>query len=153
MKKIREYDEGWVENQSPMALWVKIVAAVVVALIVACAGSFVFRWLNTGANVISPENVTQQWQFAYEYDRSLTAIAQNWCTAKTVEDQATGDAKDQRVSQRVAQENLYRAKEAQYDAALANAFKAKLVRPPDVPAQAPTLEQKVLSLGLQCGSN
>jgi hypothetical protein len=148
--KLGDYNEGWLRNQRPGVLAVKIVGAVLALSLVICGAGWVFGWFKAASDVVGPDNVQKQWEFAYEYDRSLTAVANNWCTAKKAEDAATGDAKDQRVTQRIAQENLYASRKAQYDAALANAFKAGLVAPPDVPRVAPTLQEKVQSLRLEC---
>jgi len=121
------------------------------ALIVTGIGFFA-GWFQAGVEVVSPANVKEQWAFAYSYDRSLSALAGTWCSAKTAEAAETDpDYRSQRITQRLAYENQYRSVEAQYDAALANAFKAKLVKPSDVPTVAPTLDQKVQKLGLHCG--
>lgn len=115
---------------------------VVVAVIALTAASLALGWFGTAAHVISPQNVTSQWQFAYDYDRSLTAIAGQVCVAKqAVASASTTDERTQRESQLLAITNNYLRVEAEYDARLANAFEAKLVRPSDVPAQAPTLAQ------------
>lgn len=125
-----------------------LVALVVVLTVV----GFAAGWFRAGVEVISPANVKEQWAFAYSYDRSLGALAGTWCSAKTAEVAETNpDYRSQRTTQRLAYENQYRNVEAQYDAALANAFKAKLVKPSDVPVVAPTLDQKIQSLGLRCG--
>lgn len=148
--RLSNYNGTWLENQTPGKLAVKAVGAVLVLSLLICGAGWIFGWLKTGADVVGPDNVKKQWEFAYEYDRALGAIANNWCSIKKAEDVAVGDAKEQRTSQRLAQETLYASRKAEYDAALANAFKAGLVAPPDVPKQAPTLQEKVSSLRLEC---
>lgn len=114
-------------------------AAVVLGTIVAL---FLLTWLLTLLGIIGPQNVKAQWQFAYDYDNSLRAIAGNVCQARADEAKATTDIeRNQRTSQRIAQETNYRRVEAQYDAQLQDAFRAKLVKPADVPTQAPTLAE------------
>ena len=152
MRRIGEYDEeyveGYVKRQTPLSLTLKILA-VVVGLSICLGGvGWALGWFKTGVDIISPDNVKKQWEFAYTYDESLTAIANNWCTFKRAEDAETDrEVKPQRVSQRLAVETQYRNVQASYDAALDNAFKAKLVAPPDVPRRAPTLEAKVAATG------
>lgn len=147
-RRIGDYDQDYVENQTPWKLLIKIAAGVFVVVMVLCAGNWLFGWFKTGADVIGPGNVTKQWEFAYTYHESLKQIANNWCTMKKAEDAETDrEVKPQRVSQRLAVETQYRTVQAQYDAALDNAFKAKLVAPPDVPRRAPTLEQTVAETG------
>lgn len=92
--------------------------------------------------------VTAQWQFAYDYEASLGASASNWCTALADEQSARSeDVRVQLSLQRRAIEQNYNRIKAEYDGRLRDAFRAKLVKPPDVPNQAPTLEEKVAQLG------
>lgn len=142
---------GWLRKQTPGGLFLKVVGVFILLSLFFGIIGFFGGWFNTAAKVVSPANVEKQWDFAYSYNNQLGAIAGNWCSAKQAEAAATGDAKDQRVTQRLAQENLYRTREAEYNAALQNAFKAKLVKPTDVPPVAPTLDQEIASLGLTCG--
>lgn len=109
-------------------------------------GILVLAWVLFLSSIFFPSNVSEQWRFAYEYNRSLIATSQNVCQARKDEAAATDPTvKSQRGSQRIAYEQNYRRIEAEYDARLANAFEAKLVRPADVPLQAPTLEQELLA--------
>jgi len=149
--KLESYDGTWLGSQTPGKLVLKVVGAVLALSLVICGAGWIFGWFKTAADVVGPDNVRKQWEFAYEYDRSLTAIANNWCSFKKTED-ATNDAeaKPQWTSMRLAQETLYNGRKAEYDAALANAFKAGLVAPPDVPEVAPTLQEKVQDLRLEC---
>ncbi len=107
------------------------------------ATAWALGWIGAGARIISPENVRVQWQFAYDYQASLEATANNVCRARQDEKAAPEGTteRSQRTSQRIAQEQNYERIRAQYDARLADAFRAKLVRPPDVPDHAPTLEE------------
>jgi hypothetical protein len=132
---------------------VAVAVAAFVALVVGgTALGFALNWGQAAVQVVSPDNVRAQWQFAYTYDESLGALAGNWCTAKQSETaEKDPDYRSQLGVQRRAYENQYRSVEAQYNAALRNAFKAKLVKPSDVPSTAPTLDQKVQALGLTCG--
>lgn len=145
------HEVGWFERQTPLGLIAKSVGLVLVLSLVFGGIGFVAGWFKTGADVVSPENVKKQWEFAYTYDKSLTAAANNWCTAKKLESKAIGDdAKNERMSQTTARESTYNNIKAAFDAKLANAFEAKLVKPNDVPDHAPTLEQKVNELQLVC---
>lgn len=145
-------EENWLRRQTPGGLFLKVIGLFLVLGLIFGTIGFASGWFNTATQVVSPANVKEQWRFAYDYDNALGAIANNWCSAKKVEEAATGEAKDQRVSQRVAQENLYASQKSRYDAALQDAFRGKLVKPADVPNQAPTLAEKVNQLNLSCGS-
>lgn len=148
-RRIRDYDEDYVLNQRPARLGWKILGVVVaVALVLGCVG-FAFRWLNAGAEVVSPQNVKAQWQFAYDYDEALAGAARQWCTIRQAEVQAPegSDAQVQRASQRIAVEQLYARNKAEYDARLRDAFRAKWVKPSDVPVRAPALEEKLQEVG------
>ncbi|MGZ6005170.1 MAG: hypothetical protein ACXWLH_03380 [Candidatus Saccharimonadales bacterium] len=147
MKQIGQYngDEAvtWLKRQTPLGLVLKFVGLLIAIMVVTGILGFARGWWDTAVKVVSPENVTKQWKFAYSYDKSLTASAQQWCSVKGAEVQATDpDERSQRTSQRLAIELNYSRIQAQYDAALANAFEAKYVKPPDVPRTAPTLQDK-----------
>lgn len=133
------------------AIFTAIVSLLGIALILVVFGFFA-GWFRAGVEVISPENVKAQYQFGYSYDRGMVALAGTWCSAKQAETTETNpDYKAQRASQTLAYGNQYRSVEAQYDAAMANAFQAKHVKPADLPLVAPTLPERVASLGLTCG--
>jgi hypothetical protein len=157
MRQIRDYDEehvtSWIGRQTPLGIFVKVILVPLVVLSICLTGGhFVFGWFNTAVEVVSPTNVKAQWQFAYDYHENLKAIANNWCTMKKAEDaEANPDYKTQRVSQRLAVETQYRTVQAQYDGRLDDAFRARIVAPPDVPRRAPTLEQTVAETGCMTG--
>ncbi len=140
---------GWFQRQTPLGLALKFVLVVIVISLFFGVIGFFSGWFRTGVDIVSPENVKKQWAFAYQYDESLDAIANQWCSAKKAESTAIGDdAVNQRQSQTSAYFNNYNAVKAKYDAALRNAFEAKLVAPSDVPSRAPTLEANIVELGL-----
>ncbi|MCA9340676.1 MAG: hypothetical protein KDA17_07200 [Candidatus Saccharibacteria bacterium] len=147
MKRIGEYNEedsiNWLKRQTPVGLFLKAVGVVLGLVTFFGAIGFAAGWFKTTTDVVSPENVTEQWRFAYEFDESLDATARQWCSAKQVEVNETNDeVRSQRVTQRVAIEQNYARIAADYDARLRNAFEAKLVAPPDVPDEAPALTDK-----------
>ena len=81
---------------------------------------------------------------------NLQAIGGQWCTASKAEAaEVNPEFKPQRTSQRIAIEQNYDRVKGVYDGRLADAFRAKLVKPSDVPDRAPTLQQTVAALG--CG--
>lgn len=151
MRTIQQHDENWFSRQTPLGLFLKVVGALIVVSLVCGGVGWVGGWFKTGAQVVSAENVKAQWQFAYDYNESLRATAANWCSIRKAEVQAgkTGDrdAMNQRSSQRLATETLFDKNKAEYDGRLADAFRAKLVRPRDVPAKAPTLQEKLTEIG------
>lgn len=149
-RRLSEYDETWLARQTPAGLALKVVGALLALGVLLTVAGFGFGWFRTATNVIGPDNVRAQWQFAYDYSESLNAIGGQWCTAKAAENAAVGpDERLQRSSQRIAIEQNYDRVKATYDARLADAFRAKLVKPADVPERAPTLQQTVAVLG--CG--
>lgn len=144
VRRFKDYGEEYFANQRPGWFSLKVVGIAVVAILVICGASLFVRWLMVPAQVFSPENVRAQWQFVYDYDAQLKAIASQWCTAKDAEQNATTpEGREQRTSQRIAIEQNYDRVKAQYDGRLRDAFRAKLVRPPDmdIPNQAPPLTQ------------
>jgi hypothetical protein len=114
-----------------------LVAAIVIV-------KLVVGWMSTGADVISAENVTQQWAFAYQYEESLKSEALQICNAEKALAAATNIAEQtQRRSQVLAMQNNYHRIAQEFDARLRNAFEAKLVAPPDVARVAPSLSAMV----------
>lgn len=147
MKRIGDYNEenmiGWLKRQTPLGLLLKIVGCFIALSLALGVIGYVSGWFSEGKRVVSPANVREQWQFAYDFDESLGAIATQWCTAKAAEQTATNpDTKDQRTSQRIAVEQNYARVAAEYNGRLRDAFRAKLVKPGDVPDQAPSLQSK-----------
>ena len=105
------------------------------------------KWLFVPAQIVSVENVREQWRFAYQYDESLKAIAQQICsTSKAVTEAESSEEKSQRRSQLIATEQNYARVEAEYNAKLRNAFEAKWVKPADVPNKAPTMKENVATV-------
>lgn len=151
MKRIKDYNEEdvqtWFGNQSIAGLVAKVVGALVALAVLVGVIGFIGGWFSEAAKVISPANVKEQWRFAYDYDASLEAIATQWCAMKGVENAETNpDYKSQRISQRLATETLYASVAAEYNGRLADAFRAKIVAPPDVPHTAPLLTDKTQRL-------
>lgn len=120
----------------------KIIAWVGGVLLVLMVLGWMFGWIGVPFRTTSAENVREQWSFAYRYEASLEASARNVCSARTAVAQATSDQEQvQRRSQALAYEQNYSRVQSEYDGRLRNAFEAKLVRPRDVPAEAPDLDQ------------
>ena len=143
-RPLGDYDQTWLKRQTLGSLFFKglglfIVAGLVLGIVGLGAG-----WFKAGTDIISPDNVKSQWQFAYDTEAALDAIGSQWCTAKKAEDAAlTNDERLQRSSQRIAVEQNYDRVAATYNGRLADVFRAKLVKPSDVPDRAPTLTQVV----------
>lgn len=150
MRKVGEYDENYVTSRSPLRLWLTVLAAVAVMALSVGGLAFCAGWIGTGAKVVSAGNVKEQWRFAYSYQETLRGIAGNWCTAKRDElAEIDPSARSQIRVQRTAHENLYRTRAAEFDAQLEDAFRAKLVKPPDVDAKAPTLDEQLERVGCE----
>jgi hypothetical protein len=148
VRRIRDYDEDYVSERvggmTPLGLFMRALGVVVVIVLIFGVTGFVLGWFNAGKDVVSPTNVKAQWQFAYDNDSALDAIALQYCTAQKAETTETDpSAKVQRTDQRIAIENNYARVAADYDGRLRDAFRARLVRPRDVPTRAPTLAENV----------
>lgn len=97
-------------------------------------------WLLFFAGKIGPGNVSEQWRFAYDYDASLRAIARQVCETEAALSQAQDpNEQTQRRSQVLAYSQNYERVKAEYDAHLRDAFRAGLIRPSNVPTEAPSL--------------
>lgn len=147
MRKIGEYDESWLKRQSPLGLSLKVIGFLVaLGLIISLIG-IPLGWYNAGREIISPANVKAQWQFAYDYDAGMREVANNWCSFREAELSAPPQDRSQRTSQRLATESLYRTRAAEYNGRVADAFRAKLVKPGDVPVTAPDLKERLAQVG------
>lgn len=147
MRRIEDYDETWLNRQTPLGLTMKVIGfLVVVGLIISLIG-IPLGWYNAGRQIVSPENVKAQWQFAYDLDAGMKEIASNWCTMREAELSAPAADRSQRTSQRLATESLYRTRAGEYNGRMADAFRAKLVKPSDVPARAPDLRDRLAEVG------
>lgn len=131
--------------------WVLIgIAALFGIGFVLVVGSFLFGWAILPFQVHGVENVKAQYRQAYDFDNAMKSAATQYCTAATAA-AATGqdpNIKAQRDTQRIAQENNYARIKSQYDANMADTFRAKQVKPDDLPLTAPTLQERVLN---SCG--
>jgi hypothetical protein len=120
---------------------------VAVILAVVCLG-VPLGWFSKAAEVISPQNVEEQYRDAYNNMTAMEAAGAQWCSLKIAEDGATDpNVKQQRISQRLAVETNYPRIQALYDAAMQDAFRAKYVKPLELPDTAPSLPQMVAQLG------
>lgn len=150
MRRVGDYNAEYVRRQTPLGIAAKLLGIALAIGLVFMVVGFAAGWFRATTAVVSPENVKAQWQFAYDYDASLKAIAGQWCTAKAAEVAETNpDFKAQRTSQRIAVEQNYDRVKGVYDARLADAFRAKLVRPSGVPTRAPALKDTTAAVG--CG--
>lgn len=130
-KDVRHAAYGWVAA---------IVALVVVISIVVAIGGFFGGWFSEAQRQVSPTNVKAQFAFVYDDLNSLKAEARQICTAQTAVNTATDPTvKSQRESQLLTEENNYNRIAGQYDAHLEDTFRAKYIRPHDVPSRAPRL--------------
>ena len=113
--------------------FIALVAAILIVTVIV-------GWMSTGAGLISADNVAKQWAFAYQYEESLKSEALQICNAEKALAASTNVAEQtQRRSQVLAMKNNYHRIAQEFDARLRNAFEAKLVAPPDVVREAPSL--------------
>lgn len=115
-----------------------IVWIVAVLVLLGIVG-FIVSWIGAAAEVVSPDNVRQQYALAYQDYNALQATAQNACVIRDAVKNATSDdEKTQRESQLLAVQTNYNNIASQYEARMQNIFQAKKVKPTDLPFQAPT---------------
>jgi|GEM_PF-3554056 hypothetical protein len=152
-----DYDEDYVGNMTPLGVALRIVGLAVVLIVIGTLIGIPLGWFQKGAEIISPDNVEEQYAAIYQDYQALEKGAQNVCDLRVVRDSSsTADEKTQRVSQVLASQQLYNRNAADYDARWQNVFEAKLVGPNDVPTTAPTLNDMIAFLGLteeQCPSS
>jgi hypothetical protein len=147
-KKLSEYDENYFSNLTVGGILLRFVFGAVALVLIFGLIALGLGWFKAGSDIISPKNVKNQYEFAYSYNETLKGIAQNVCNAEqAVKDETDPAAKTERRSQLLAQQSLYQTREREYDAALENAFKAKYVKPGDVPNRAPTLAEEKTAVG------
>lgn len=147
-RQFRDYNEDYIGSQTPARFGWKVLGAGVAVTVVLLLVGLGFGWFKPGVDIVSPDNVKSQWQFAYDTEAQLDAIALQWCTAQKAETASvTTDERLQRSSQRIAVEQNYARVAASYNGRLADAFRAKWVKPSDVPDQAPLLTAAVDRIG------
>lgn len=150
-RRISDYDSNFFANQTPGKLGLKLLGVFVAVGVILMVVGLGLGWFRAGTDIISPENVKKQWQFAYDYNASLEGLSSQWCTLTKAENaETTPEFKVQRTNQRIAVEQQYDRVRAEYNGRLADAFRAGLVKPPDVPEVALTLAQNVQKLQLVC---
>lgn len=118
--------------------WGVITAAIVALIIfVGGVGKFVFGWGSAAVNVVSPANVTAQYQAIIEGYESLEAAAANACDAER-SGQASSTLIEDPAFAYAAQ---YRKIAVSYNRRQANIFEARKVGPKGYPKKAPTLKE------------
>lgn len=157
----RKYDSYYDDVPRPSAklfglgmTWVIFIGAFVfVAGIILSVGAFAFDWFQAGQEIVSPDNVREQYRFAYDYINDMEAGAQQACTYEQAVEESKADGAsssivEQRRSQLLAVEQNYARIKADYDARMDDLFRAKIVAPSDVPKEAPTLQEMQQQLGI-----
>lgn len=146
--RLGDYNGGWLSNQTPGKLVLKGFGALLVIGVLCISGGFFLGWFKAGTDVIGPDNVREQFRFAYDYIEAADASGQNWCSIRQAELESTDPSvREQRTSQRLAIEMNYdRNIVAPYNARMDDMFRAGLVHPPDVPDRAPTLRETAMRL-------
>lgn len=118
-----------------------IAVTALVGIVVAVA--FLGSWCNAAISVVSPQNVRTQFKDAYTSYESLRAAGVNICNAKKAYEAETDNFyKTQRQTQLLAYEAAYQRIESTYDAQMDDVFRGRVVGPPDLPKQAPTVDQR-----------
>lgn len=116
--------------------WLLVVILVVLVLVPVGWG---LGWYATPFQVTSTQNVREQFQFGYKYYTAMEAGAQQVCMFEKDLDTLSGNARQQRQDQLLAIQTTYTQNAAAYNAAMEDAFRAKFVKPADLPDRAPPL--------------
>ena len=120
----------------------KTIGIIIAAIVVLGLVGLGLGWFGAGTRVVSAENVREQFRDGYTNHETLTAIAANYCSAQTALNATTDPSeRTQRVTQVAAQEQNFNRVSATYNAAMADAFRAKFVKPADLPERAPTFAE------------
>lgn len=114
--------------------------AIILAIVAIAIFGTSLGWFGAATQTVSAAHVREQWADAYTKHEALTAIAANVCGAEKLVNTATSDSeRSQRQTQLVAQEQNYARVAAEYNAAMADGFRSKYVKPGDLPSRASTL--------------
>lgn len=105
---------------------------------------FACGWARTGVEIVSPANVKSQYRLAYSDWNALEKLSDTICIAVDVRDRETDPfIKSQRESQVLAYQGAYNRVAGSYNARMQNLFEARIVRPRDLPANAPSFTETV----------
>lgn len=116
-----------------------VIGGIVALVVVIGVLSWALSWGGQPARITGVQNVRNSWAFFYQYDEKLTAQARIVC--QTVRAQKRGDQLADGTL--LAYEQTYEKIAADYNAEARNKLEKGLVRPPGVPASAPSLQAKV----------
>lgn len=146
----RRGDELWEErydrfSEAPVRSTAKVVGLIVagvvtLALVFGVIG-WIGGWFNKAAEVTGAENTDAQFTALYDDIESMRATAGNVCAATQAPESANSPTFLE--GPEFAYAAKYRQIEADYNRRFENLFEAKglLVKPPDLPRRAPTLQQ------------
>lgn len=125
--------------------WIGIACLTIIMASLLVAGvNWVSGWLTKPAEVFGVENVENQWQFAYDTEEDLIASAIQICNAQDALSTSTSDwERQQRQTQLTARLDNYARISSDYNARLRDAFRAGLVKPPDVREKALVLNEAI----------
>ncbi len=128
--------------------WFAGLAFILILATSAGVAHFAFGWLSVPGQVFGVENVRTQFQTAYDDINSLNAVAANICIAEKQRNlyPVGTDGYNTGESNVVAQEQNFQRIENHYNAYVSDPFRAKLVRPRDLPYPAPTEAEAIASL-------
>lgn len=123
-------------------------ALAVVILVALVVVGFSLNWFNAGVKIVSPENVTEQYRAAYDDINALNAVAANICIAVGQRDRYSVGTEGYNTGESnvVAQEQNFQRIQNHYNAYIHDPFRAKIVRPRNLPDPAPTEGEALAAL-------
>lgn len=113
-------------------------AGLAVFLLIVAVG-FGLDWFSTGKDIVSPDNVTNQYRGIIGNYEGLEAAAANACAAKNNKSEEADPTLVEDPS--FAYAANYRKIAIEYNRRWANVFEAKVVGPQGYPKKAPTLKE------------
>lgn len=139
MSRTDRFEEKFEEHpyRTGISTGIKVTLAVVLLVIIMVPIALGLGWFTGAASIVSFQHVREEYGFAYGYDRSMQATTRNVCIAEKRGLEPTALA---------AYEQTYSNIEGKYDARMADAFRAKHVKPGDLPLVAPTFEERKRAL-------
>lgn len=111
--------------------WTVIGAILGISIVV-----FGINWFNAGKDIVSPANVKEQQQFVIGHYNDMITASSNVCTVQSSQAKSnnTGTAPVLVESPVLAYEATFRNIRANYNSAVDNLFKAKIVMPAGYPS-------------------
>lgn len=129
--------------------WYWKTLATVAGLLLSAQLIFTLAGWNSLFSIFTANNVIEKWKEAYQKYEALEQSANNICIAQKAVDSAPSADVSQRTTQLLAYQRNYNNISAQYNAAVKNPLDAGLVKPAELPSQAPSMNDMLKKVGCE----